>query len=181
MRAPSTLPEILAALRASGDEVAAFFAAIPSASFFRGDAMHWGPAYHLGHLTLAHARIGAGFRAGATLPPHPTGRSRTFDEIRATYLAGLATAPASFISNNPLTATIEPSQDQAALVAAFAAADRRLRDSVATWTEEQCDARALVHPVLGPLTGREMLFFCMAHDRHHIEGVKRQLSDGAAG
>ncbi len=178
MRDPSTLPEIRSALAASGDEVVRFFGAIPSTSFFTGDPKHWGPAHHLGHLTIAHARIAAGFRAGATLPPHPTGRSRDFAAMREFYLAGLATAPASFIADNPLTPTIDPALGQPAVVEAFVAADRRLQDAVAAWSEEECDARALRHPVLGAITAREMLFFCLGHDRHHVEGVRRQL-DGA--
>ncbi len=178
MALPHSQPDTLAALAAMADELAAFFAAIPDTRFFSGDAAHWGPAHHLGHLQIAHARIGKAFRVGAAMPAHPTGASRPYDAVREAYLAALATAPPAFLANNPMTPSVDPAAGRDAAVAGFVDADRRMREAAATWSEAEWDARAIPHPVMGPLTAREMLFFCHAHDRHHLEGVRRALAAG---
>lgn len=175
MAPPRTQPETLAALAAMADQLAAFFAAIPEARFFSGDAARWGPAHHLGHLQIAHARIGKAFRLGAAMPAHPTGVSRPYDDVRAAYLGALASAPPAFLANNPMTASVDPAAGRDAAVAGFVEADRRMRESAATWSEAEWDARAIPHPVMGALTAREMLFFCHAHDQHHLDGVRRAL------
>ena len=62
---PWSLPEILTALERTASRTAEFFTSIPEAHFFTGDAQHWGPAYHLGHLTMTYAGVTRGLRARA--------------------------------------------------------------------------------------------------------------------
>jgi uncharacterized damage-inducible protein DinB len=33
----------------------------------------------------------------------------------------------------------------------------------------------MMHPLMGPLTVREMLFFFVVHEQHHRKGVLRRL------
>jgi hypothetical protein len=49
------------------------------------------------------------------------------------------------------------------------------------WSERQLDRIRLPHPVLGKLSVREMLFFTLYHNQHHIEAVKRRLTRFSGG
>jgi hypothetical protein len=181
MQDPGTQSEILAALERGAVEVIRFFSSIPAQAFFDGDDARWSPAHHLAHLTLSHKRMGAGFRAGASLEPHPTGRSRPFAEMREAYLAGIAAAPAAVLAANPMAPKMDPALDQPGHVAAYSAANARLLEAARAWTEAELDARALRHPFMGPITAREMLLFCIGHDAHHVEGVRRRLEASSGG
>ncbi|MCI0695857.1 DinB family protein [candidate division KSB1 bacterium] len=43
------------------------------------------------------------------------------------------------------------------------------------WNEERLDKYLLPHPILGKLTIREMLFFTLYHDIHHVNNVRKLL------
>jgi hypothetical protein len=45
-------------------------------------------------------------------------------------------------------------------------------------SQSALDRWRLPHPLLGRLTVREMLFFTLCHNRHHLEGVRRKLAAG---
>ena len=47
---------------------------------------------------------------------------------------------------------------------------------VERWSERAMDRYRLPHPLLGQLTVREMLFFTLYHNVHHIHVVARRLS-----
>jgi hypothetical protein len=47
---------------------------------------------------------------------------------------------------------------------------------VARWPENALDRRLLPHPLLGRLTVREMLFFTVYHNRHHVDVVRGRLA-----
>jgi hypothetical protein len=179
--APYSHAELVAALDASRRVVVGYFRSIPEPAFFTGDAKSWGPVHQLGHLALSHGRMSGGFQRKDALPAHPTGVSRGYAEMKAFYEAGLATAPASFINANPFTAAIEPGATRAGVVAEFTRADEALVDAVRAWTDRELDARALKHPVLGVLTAREMLLFCLQHDARHVANVQARLAGGAPG
>ena len=55
--------------------------------------------------------------------------------------------------------------------------------TVARWDEADLDTYRLPHPLLGPLTLREMLVFTLYHYSHHRENVVRRMgaSAGAPG
>ncbi len=47
---------------------------------------------------------------------------------------------------------------------------------VSEWPDERLDRYQLPHPALGNLTVREILFFTLYHQRHHMDVVKRKLA-----
>jgi uncharacterized damage-inducible protein DinB len=57
-----------------------------------------------------------------------------------------------------------------------AAAVQELVRAAGRWSERALDARQLPHPLLGKLTVREMLFFTLYHNRHHVDVVKRRMA-----
>lgn len=172
---PWSLAEILTALELSASKTAEFFMSIPEAQFFTGDAQHWGPAYHLGHLTMTYASVTRGLRAGRRLPTHGTGKSRSTYEMGMIALNALAAAPPEKHLANPLVPTVDPSISAHAMAVQLIEANASMRTALETWTEEALDTRAMPHPYLGPITVREMLLFMPMHDGHHVSGVKKRL------
>jgi uncharacterized damage-inducible protein DinB len=51
----------------------------------------------------------------------------------------------------------------------------RLRDAVQPWSEQNLETLQLPHPLLGKLTAREILFFTIYHNHHHIAGAQSRL------
>ncbi|MCC6348666.1 MAG: DinB family protein [Candidatus Eisenbacteria bacterium] len=175
---PHALPEILAALEANSREIEDFFGGLPNEAFFSGDEQHWGPAHHLSHLSIAHRRVGRGLSTPAKLPRHESARSRTFDQMREAYRARLAQVPPEQLRPNPLPPSIEPGASQRALVDEYRDAAAAMRAAATAWSEDDCDSRAMPHPILGWLSAREMLFFFVHHDRLHLENVRGRLGPG---
>jgi hypothetical protein len=68
-----------------------------------------------------------------------------------------------------------------ALLARWERVNARLREALEGWSERDLDRILLPHPLLGKLTTREMLFFTLYHDRHHVEAAKRRLPRFGAG
>lgn len=58
------------------------------------------------------------------------------------------------------------------LVKRWRRANDRLVDGLNGWNEKQLDRLRLPHPVLGPMTVREMLFFTYYHNLHHAQSVR---------
>ena len=167
--------EILAALERSAQSVVDSFSAIPDAVFFEGDSDRWAPAHHVVHLTRASLSVGAAMRA-RNLPPHATGRSRTFAEVRDAAASSLASASKDRLLEMGRTVTLPAGTGKGEIVEAFAVASAALRDAARTWSEEELDHHAMMHPMLGSLTAREMLFFFVVHEQHHRKNVLRQLA-----
>jgi hypothetical protein len=170
---PTTKPEINAALEANAASIAEFFASQPDRAIFAGDPEHWGPAHHLVHLTRTSADIRDEMRSGP--PLHPTAQSRTYPQLIVAAAASLAATPKARLLEMGRVVVVAPGATRAALVDAFAAASAALRAEAETWSEEELDRRALTHPLMGRLTAREMLLFCVFHERHHLRGAKARV------
>lgn len=50
-----------------------------------------------------------------------------------------------------------------------------MRTALEGWSERDLDRIRMPHPILGMLTTREMLFFTLYHNRHHVEAARRRL------
>ncbi|MGH7601660.1 MAG: DinB family protein, partial [bacterium] len=54
----------------------------------------------------------------------------------------------------------------------------RLMGILQRWDENSLDKYLLPHPLMGKLTIREMLFFTLYHDVHHVNNVRKLLGQG---
>jgi hypothetical protein len=172
--------ELEPALDASGREVAGFFGGIAAGVFFAGDQASWSCAHHLGHLTIAHGAIARGLSSKAKLAPRDGSPSRHYEEMRETYRRALAAAPAAFLAANPFVPKLGADATVESCVQEFRAADGALVAALAGWTDAELDTRSMTHPLLGPISAREMLIFNVYHDQHHLHGVRRRLGIAAA-
>ena len=61
------------------------------------------------------------------------------------------------------------------MVHRYAGAHTLLCAAAGAWSEAELDTRAVMHPLLGSLTMREMLYFMLYHDAHHATVVSIKL------
>ena len=177
---PSGGAEIVRELRALQARSRDFWSAFSTVEFFRplGDA--WSPADNVRHLlksnrpvlrALTTPKILLAARFGAGLRP-----SRPYAEVRERYLARLAEGvKAGRFAPRPLASSEQTEEQRRTLLADLDQVSEHLTSAVAGWREWQLDRLRLPHPALGRLTVREMLFFTLYHNLHHIRNVERRI------
>lgn len=179
MPSPVTKDDILAALLSNAETIAAYFAGIPDQRLFDGDPDHWSPAHHLMHLARSSAMVGRALRAGG-LRVHPTSRSRPYSEVLGAAASSVAATPRATLLEMGRVVVIEPGTSRSDVIADFERASADLRAAAADWSEDALDRHALRHPLIGEMTVREMLFFTVFHERHHLKLVRnREEATGA--
>lgn len=50
-----------------------------------------------------------------------------------------------------------------------------LKQSLDQWSEEELDRFVIPHPLMGNISLREQLYFCIYHPKHHLKNVERTL------
>jgi hypothetical protein len=180
---PSTRLEIHHSLESAEELVTGFFGTLYDAEFYHREGDAWSPEQHLRHLNASVEAVGR-----ALLYPRfvlrirfgrGAGRSRSYAEVRELYEARLAAggkargrfAPAA-IGDHP------PADHRHEVLERWRRLNLRLRESLARWKERDLDRIQLPHPLLGMLTVREILFFTIHHNQHHIVSAARRLPAG---
>ena len=169
---PSTLEEILRALEQVRAEVATYFSGLPGDVFFEGNDERWSPGHHLKHLVLSNTPV-----AYALALPHEKLKTwntnqprRPYTEIRASYHAALTKGVRASGRFLPQAQSTQPEA-----VAEYNGSVELLNHDCLVWEESELDQYAVPHPVLGLLSMREMLFFTVYHNQHHLNGVQAGL------
>ena len=175
---PHSRDEVRGALEQAEGEWTAY-AALPLDTFFREPAPgRWSPAVHLRHLTLTHGRVAVGLRTPRPVLRTLFGSPRTarpYADLREAYRAALAAggkAPARYV---PRPDAQTGAEAQARVLSDYAQAARGVRAALALWPEAALDTHALPHDLLGRVSVREMLFFVLYHDHHHLSGTQAAL------
>jgi len=185
---PYTRVEILHALADVEQEVASFFGSLSEDEFVLRVGDVWTPAEHLRHLNTSVSAVARGFSASRWLLRLRFGRarapSRGYEQVRETYrtgLAGGAGATGEFVPAREDPPAAQVAQHRADVLARWKRVNARLRGALESWSERDLDRIRLPHPILGKLTAREMLFFTLYHDQHHVAAAMRRLPrfDGA--
>jgi len=128
----------------------------------------WSPAGHIRHLGKSVRAVTRGMSQPRLLLKAfgRTDRRRSFTQVVEVYHQALADGGKAG-KFGPSEAT--PSRDE--VTERFLTASRQLECAVADWSEEQLDRYRLPHPLIGKLTVREMLFFTLYHNAHHVRRI----------
>jgi hypothetical protein len=182
MTDPHTAPEIADALRALHAESVAYWSAFPTPRFLAPIGEAWSPAENVRHLTKSVRAVTRAMRLPRFVLLLRFGRgggtSRTFAEVREVYRARLALgADAGAFGPGRRPPGPDPEAERAMVMSHHAIAIEVLTATIAQWPERTLDRRRLPHPLLGLLTVREMLFFTLYHNRHHVDVVRRRLGE----
>jgi hypothetical protein len=172
-------PEIASALRALHDDSLRYWSSFDTARFFAPIGGAWSPADNVRHLTKSVRAVNMGLNAPRWILWLRFGRggvSRSYAEMKAVYLARLARG-ASAGRFAPAPAQQSSDAERERIMKFHAEAIAALTAAIGRWPEQALDARRLPHPLLGTITVREMLFFTLYHNRHHLEGVQRRVGN----
>lgn len=179
VQAPSTGEEIARELSALHARSRDFWNGFSSSEFFFPPGNAWSPADNVRHLLKSNLPVvralitpkflllgfGMGFRP-----------SRSYEEVRERYLARLAAGvTAGRFAPRPLGSSDQTEERREALMTALDQTSEHLTAAVSKWREWQLDRFRLPHPALGKLTVREMLFFTLYHNLHHVRNVMRRM------
>jgi len=180
---PRSGAEIIAALHEVHRGSVAYWATFSDAEFFAPVDTAWSPADNVRHLSKSVRAVQQGLR----LPPFvvrlvfgaASGPARDYETIRTIYRDRLAQgASAGRFAPAPKPAAADPAAERRRIMRAHEASVADLTARIAKWSEAQLDSRALPHPLLGKLSVREMLFFTVYHNTHHVANVQRRRADG---
>jgi DinB family protein len=176
---PSTKLELIRELHSVHKQGTAFWNSIPAPELFAPIGEAWSPADNVRHLlksnrpvarALEVPRVGLAFRFGLTWRP-----SRSYAALRETYLAALAGGvTAGRFAPNPELPPADPEAARRELMEKREMVAARLLVALTRWSEWSLDHLVMPHPALGRLTAREMLFFTIYHNCHHVENVARR-------
>ncbi|HYI09498.1 MAG TPA: DinB family protein [Thermoanaerobaculia bacterium] len=185
IESPQTREQLIAAFEQQERESVAYWSAFDTDAFFRRIGESWSPAETVRHLSkstrpvvkaLATFKIVLRFMFGK-----PGRVPMTYDGLVARYRQGLAEGgQAGRFAPSPR----EESDREAwrrTIMNEAARVNGELRTAIARWPESKLDRFQLPHPLLGKLTVREMLFFTLYHQRHHIAVVERHLKESGGG
>lgn len=181
---PQSLAELGQALNRLVAEGVSYLAPLSDGAFFAPQGSAWSPAEHVRHLRKSSAplvtalklpqlvlRLRFGGRSGA---------SRSFREMRDLYLARLAAGGgAGEFAPRPEPPPAHPVDRRREIVNAWTAVTVELGNAMNRWSESALDRHQLPHPLLGPLSVREMLEFTVYHTAHHLRRIEERSRAGS--
>jgi hypothetical protein len=99
--------------------------------------------------------------------------SKTYDELVAKYKAKLA---AGGRASGPFIPPFIGFEKKDGLIKKYAEQKQKLIAKIEKQSEKDLDAYILPHPLLGKVTLREMLYFTIHHNEHHLESLKSRTA-----
>jgi hypothetical protein len=173
---PFTGEELARDFLAVSDWGTALWLSLAPEDFFSAVEGTWSPADHLRHLIKSNRPV-----ARALELPRPvlllrfgfTRRaSRSYSAMCATYREALgAGLQAGRFTPSPLPSARHTGAERARALEQWSDTLTTLRLATRKWSEGALSRLRLPHPGLGLLTVREMLFFTLYHNTHHVLGV----------
>lgn len=178
---PHALPEIVAEITRTNQLIFEYFSSIEEEAFFAHPAHVWSPAENLAHLSKSVRAATLGLKVPQAVSGLIWGaaESRSFAELVSEYRQALAEggeSPPEFVAEIP-----EPIADKAAtrqaVLQRWQQSAAKLAAAAASWDDEDLDKARVPHPLLGKLTIRELLFFTLYHNLHHMNDARRLLGE----
>lgn len=169
--------DIIQAWLASNEAVADFSAKVAEKHWdINPQAEKWSIAGHLEHLFLSGNPVSSALKMPKEMLKARfgfyEGEHHDFVTLKAFYRSQLAQNPWTV---NPVAPSPEalPATE---LLESWAMIKTKIPQRLEQWSEEELDRYCLLHPLLGPLSVRGMLFFTIFHTDHHLETMKEILA-----
>lgn len=172
VEAPHSKAEIATALGVLAAELESYLEDFGEDEFFAPQRQFWSPAEHLRHLSKSVRAVARGLRMPKLVLVFfglGAGRSRTFSEMWELYRQALADGGQA----GPYAPSSE-SPGRRLIMERWHGAGDELNHAMVWWSEAALDRYRLPHPLLGKLTGREMLFFTVFHNAHHARRIRER-------
>ncbi|HEV8239555.1 MAG TPA: DinB family protein [Thermoanaerobaculia bacterium] len=182
---PWTAAEIVRDLTAVRAWSARFWQQFDVAEFFApiGDA--WSPADHVRHLVKSNRPVAMALglpkivlllRFGFARRP-----SAPYSQLVARYHGELAAGlKAGSYAASPLPPERQTAEERQRSLTNLDETAAAVGRALGKWGERALDRLRIPHPAMGPLTVREMAFFTLYHNTHHVLGAARRLETKAS-
>lgn len=175
---PSTKTEIIEGINHHHQALLGFISALDESSFSFSWKGKWTPDQQLEHITKSVAPVVLALRVPRFFLKYKFGvtnrPSRTYDELVARYhkaLEGLTeAAPKEF---SPEKVSYNQREKK---FAAYNSVVNKLAKHAAKCNDKELDYYVVPHPLMGRVTLREILFFCVYHVHHHHR-IKQEIID----
>ena len=166
--------EIIQSLQESFDRVTACVESTPNEIFYHKKDGKWSVAENLSHLIQSTKPLASVLKKNKLFLLGfgiSMSGSDKFETLRSNYLLKLSQglAPANgggFISKNIESTSKEKFLENWNLIGS------KFPSRIDRWSENSLDRFKLPHPLLGKLTVREMMFFTIFHNEHHLRTMK---------
>jgi G:T/U-mismatch repair DNA glycosylase len=170
-------PQIISALAEKVDAFNNCIAAMNKEEFEATPNGKWSAGQNLDHLirSIKPLQLAYGLpKIALTILFGKTNRpSRTYDELVTKYKTKLA---AGGKASGPFIPPAIRFEKKDELIKRYAEQKQKLIKKIEKQSEADLDKYILPHPLLGKVTLREMLYFTIHHNEHHLELLKGRLA-----
>jgi len=167
-----TKSEIIDALLDSFEQVRNCVQTTDEDFFYQQKNKKWSVAENFDHLIRSNIPIASVLKRNK-LSFLPLGislnGSSDYESLQVNYLLKLKTNPVPLGAYSPSKKQQTSKQD---LLNNWGKIETKFAPRIKTWSDMQLDRLRLPHPLLGKLTFREMLFFTIYHNHHHLTAMK---------
>ena len=161
-------------LQRSFSEVFEYCTNLTEENYWEEKEDRWSIAENINHLILSTSPLVQGLNLPklviATVGGKQSGKSRNYDELVSAYKQKLDEGGKATSRYVPKKSKKHPMSSS---LAKFDSNGKGLVKALNKWTEEQLDAYRMPHPLLGKISVREMLYFSIYHNYHHLEAIKK--------
>ena len=168
-------PQIISALNENVDTFNNYIAPLTKEQFEVSPGGKWSAGQNLDHLIRAIKPLQLAYGLpkfalrilfGKTHRP-----SKTYDELVAKYKAKLV---AGGRASGPFIPPFISFEKKNELIKKYTEQKQRLISKIEKQREKDLDVYILPHPLLGKVTLREMLYFTIHHNEHHLGTVRNR-------
>jgi hypothetical protein len=150
---------------------------IEPSDFYAPLGEKWSVAEHIDHLIRSLKPLNQGMRLPKFVIRWVGGKpstKRNYDEVVQAYQSVLQSGGKATGRYIPKT---RMKGEKSTMINEFQRQGEKLRQSLECWTEDQLDRYAMPHPLLGKISVREMLFFTIYHNQHHLNILMRDFGN----
>jgi len=166
-------PQIISALNENVDAFNNYITPLTKEQFEVAPDGEWSAGQNLDHLIRAIKPLQLAYglpKFALQILFGKTNRlSKTYDELVAKYKNKLA---AGGRASGPFIPPFIGFEKKAELIKKYTEQKQKLISKIEKQNEKDLDAYILPHPLLGKVTLREMLYFTIHHNEHHLETVR---------
>lgn len=169
-------PQIIFALNEKIDAFNNYIEPLSKEQFEATPNGKWSAGQNLDHLIRAIKPLQLAYRlpkfALFILFGKTNRASRTYDELVTKYKTKLT---AGGKASGPFIPPVISFEKKETLIRKYKEQKQKLIAKVEKQDEKDLDTYILPHPLLGKVTLREMLFFTIHHNEHHLELLKNRI------
>ena len=156
-----------------------FFKSIPEETFFSKPDGGWSPAENVRHLTTATFTTGLFIKKELHFLLNLFGKGnslKNLHQVRDEYLEKLSSGKKASGIFTPISLSFFRTKEwQQKECEALEFSIQQIVGVLDHWTEEELDTTNIIHPILGIITVREILYFSLYHLYHHSSIVEKRL------